>query len=70
MRISAFVFPLLISRSFAPRPVTSPPAHQRLPIVSPSFPVFGPLLVPQYPISPFQAFAITLSSFDSKIACD
>eukprot|EP00903_Cladosiphon_okamuranus_P006668 g6510.t1 len=24
----------------------------------------------QYPISPFQAFAITLSSFDSKIACD
>jgi len=24
----------------------------------------------QYPISPFQAFAVTLSSFDSKIACD
>eukprot|EP00634_Sargassococcus_sp_CCMP2135_P011517 CAMPEP_0198653954 /NCGR_PEP_ID=MMETSP1467-20131203/7391_1 /TAXON_ID=1462469 /ORGANISM="unid. sp., Strain CCMP2135" /LENGTH=594 /DNA_ID=CAMNT_0044389931 /DNA_START=1 /DNA_END=1785 /DNA_ORIENTATION=+ len=24
----------------------------------------------QYPMSPFQAFAITLSSFDSKIACD
>ncbi|CAM9962365.1 unnamed protein product [Scytosiphon promiscuus] len=24
----------------------------------------------QYPITPFQAFAITLSSFDSKIACD
>jgi len=24
----------------------------------------------QWPISPFQAFAITLSSFDSKIACD
>ena len=24
----------------------------------------------QFPISPFQAFAITLSSFDSKIACD
>lgn len=23
-----------------------------------------------YPISPLQAFAITLSSFDSKIACD
>jgi len=23
-----------------------------------------------YPITPFQAFAITLSSFDSKIACD
>ncbi|CAM9291843.1 unnamed protein product [Choristocarpus tenellus] len=26
--------------------------------------------IPQYPMSPFQAFAITLSSFDSKIACD
>ncbi len=24
----------------------------------------------QWPMSPFQAFAITLSSFDSKIACD
>jgi hypothetical protein len=24
----------------------------------------------QYPMTPFQAFAITLSSFDSKIACD
>lgn len=24
----------------------------------------------QWPISPFQAFAVTLSSFDSKIACD
>jgi len=24
----------------------------------------------QWPVSPFQAFAITLSSFDSKIACD
>lgn len=24
----------------------------------------------QYPVTPFQAFAITLSSFDSKIACD
>ena len=24
----------------------------------------------QWPITPFQAFAITLSSFDSKIACD
>lgn len=24
----------------------------------------------QYPMSPFQAFALTLSSFDSKIACD
>lgn len=24
----------------------------------------------QYPMSPYQAFAITLSSFDSKIACD
>uniref|UniRef100_A0A7S3MBZ0 Tubby C-terminal domain-containing protein n=1 Tax=Spumella elongata TaxID=89044 RepID=A0A7S3MBZ0_9STRA len=24
----------------------------------------------QHPISPFQAFAVTLSSFDSKIACD
>ena len=24
----------------------------------------------QYPISPYQAFAVTLSSFDSKIACD
>ncbi|CAM9186240.1 unnamed protein product [Heterosigma akashiwo] len=24
----------------------------------------------QWPLSPFQAFAITLSSFDSKIACD
>ena len=23
-----------------------------------------------HPITPFQAFAITLSSFDSKIACD
>ena len=24
----------------------------------------------QWPITPFQAFAVTLSSFDSKIACD
>ena len=24
----------------------------------------------QWPMTPFQAFAITLSSFDSKIACD
>ena len=24
----------------------------------------------RYPLTPFQAFAITLSSFDSKIACD
>ena len=24
----------------------------------------------QWPMSPFQAFAITMSSFDSKIACD
>lgn len=24
----------------------------------------------QWPISPFQAFAIALSSFDSKIACE
>jgi tubby-related protein 1 len=24
----------------------------------------------QYPMSPYQAFALTLSSFDSKIACD
>ena len=24
----------------------------------------------QWPISPYQAFAVTLSSFDSKIACD
>jgi tubby-related protein 1 len=24
----------------------------------------------KWPLSPFQAFAITLSSFDSKIACD
>ena len=24
----------------------------------------------QWPVTPFQAFAITLSSFDSKIACD
>lgn len=24
----------------------------------------------KWPMSPFQAFAITLSSFDSKIACD
>ena len=24
----------------------------------------------QWPLSPLQAFAITLSSFDSKIACD
>lgn len=30
----------------------------------------SPHFVLQYPISPFQAFAITLSSFDSKIACD
>jgi tubby-related protein 1 len=24
----------------------------------------------QWPMSPFQAFAVTMSSFDSKIACD
>lgn len=24
----------------------------------------------RYPLTPFQAFAVTLSSFDSKIACD
>jgi tubby-related protein 1 len=24
----------------------------------------------QHPLSPFQAFAITLSSFDSKLACE
>jgi hypothetical protein len=63
--------------------VSSPPHSPAVAASAPLSPLHTPIAVQfgrvakdeftmdmQWPISPFQAFAITLSSFDSKIACD